>query len=245
MGTDAMPSVDVSRHADRQGDWAAARAILAEGMVAHLGFIRDGWPVVLPFHYGIGDLGDGRGEQMIVHGSTGGRAFLDAARGEPGVPVSVCVSFNDALVLGRSQYATGARYRSVVAFGHARLVPPESEQLALDILMDHIIPGRRDEVRPPTRKEVAQTALLAIPLDHASVKVAGTATGEDSDDGEDRAIWAGILPLRTVAGAPVASPETLNPDNVPKSVRSFLAAHDGNFPVAPQPRSRKLGGDLS
>ena len=201
------------------------RAVLGEGMIAHIGFVRDGWPVVLPFHYGVGDLGDGRGDQLIVHGSSGGQAFLDAAASEDGVAVSVCVSLNDGLVLGRVEYETGARYRSVVAFGHARLVPPALKRAALDIVMDHIIPGRRAEVRAANAKELAATALLAIPLDHASVKIADRSTGEKPDDGHDRAVWAGVVPLRVAAGQPVGAPGNREPGAVPESVRTFLIRH--------------------
>ncbi|MCL2470966.1 MAG: pyridoxamine 5'-phosphate oxidase family protein [Propionibacteriaceae bacterium] len=223
------PSLTPSRHRERQSESPSIiQKILAEGMVAHIGFVRDGWPVVIPFHYGLGDLGDGNGVQMLVHGSTGGRAFLTAASSEDGIPVSVCVSFNDGLVLGRSAYNTGARYRSVVAFGRARLVPAELRPLALDLLMDHILTGRRDEVRTSTRKEIASTAVLSIPLDHASAKVAATSMGDSDEDEEDLAIWAGVIPVTVRAGTPVASPLTKNPRQVPESVRAFVARMNGD-----------------
>ncbi|MCL2482167.1 MAG: pyridoxamine 5'-phosphate oxidase family protein [Propionibacteriaceae bacterium] len=219
----SRPGLTPSRHRERQSeDPRVILEILAQAMVAHIGFVRDGWPLVLPFHYGLGDLGDGHGMQMLVHGSTGGRAFLTAAASQDGIPVSVCVSFNDGLVLGRSAYNTGAWYRSVVAFGRARLVPADRRSLALDLLMDHILPGRRDEVRAPTSKEIAATALLSIPLDHASAKVAATSLG-DSDEDEDRGIWAGVIPLAIRAGTPVASPDTTIPLQVPDSVRRLVA----------------------
>ena len=225
--SEELPSLAASRHRDRQSsDPALIRAILTQAMIVHLGFIRDGWPVVLPFHFGLGDPGDGRGEQLIIHGSTGGRAFLDAAL-ETGVPVSACISLNDGLVLGRSVYETGARYRSVVAYGYARRLPAAYRQAGLDILMNHVIPGRVDEVRPPSAKELDATALLGLPLDHAAAKVADTNTGDTPGDGEDRAIWAGIVPLRLVALPPVPSPETAGSTQVPASVRAFLAVHQG------------------
>ena len=218
-----LPALRPSRHRDRASDDPAQiRAILDEGMIAHIGFIRGGWPVVLPFHYGIGDLGDGRGEQMIIHGSTGGRAFLDAAASEQGLPVSVCVSLNDALVVGRSLYDIGAHYRSVVAYGQARRVPAGLGPAALDILVDHFLPGRRDEVRPTTRAELAATAFISIPLDHASAKATAMNPGEEPGDGEDRSVWAGIVPLAIRAEAPIPAPETADPADLPESVRAFI-----------------------
>lgn len=219
-----VPSLQASRKRDRQStDHAAMRAILTEGMIVHVGFVRDGWPVVLPFHYGLADLGDGRGEQMVIHGSTGGRAFLDAARAPEGVAVSACVTLNDGLVLGRRVDETGARYRCVVAYGHARRVPAESHQRALDALMDHIVPGRRDETRPAPPKILVGTALLAIPLDHASAKVAATNTGEAPGDGEDRSTWAGVVPFAVRAGQPVPAAENEHPSDIPPSVRALVS----------------------
>jgi len=219
----SLPSLRVSRHPERAcDDRDVIRAILKEGMIAHIGFVRDGWPVVLPFHYGFGDIGDGHGEQMIIHGSTGGRAFLDAAASDEGVPVSVCVSLNDGIVLGRSTYDIGAHFRSVVAYGHATPVPDAWRHEALDVLIDQAIPGRRTEVNRGTDKEFAATALLRIPMDHAGAKISSTRTG-DKDDGNDRHVWAGVIPLAVRAGAPIPSPETLDPDAVPESVRAFVA----------------------
>ena len=219
----SLPSLQVSRHQERASfDRDVIRAILKAQMIAHIGFVRDGWPVVLPFHYGFGDIGDGCGDQMIIHGSTGGRAFLDAAASDEGVPVSVCVSVNDGLVLGRSTYDIGAHFRSVVAYGYATPVPDDLRDRAVEVLVDHIIPGRRTEVPAGTDKELAATALLRIPMDHASAKISSTRTG-DKDDGNDRHVWAGVIPLAIHASIPIPSPETLEPDAIPESVRSFIA----------------------
>jgi len=193
-------------------------------MIAHIGFVRSGWPVVLPFHFGLADLHDGLGEQMIIHGSTGGHAFQEAAARPEGVPVSVCVSLNDGLVLGRSLYDIGAHYRSVVAYGHAHAVPEDLRGVALDALVDHVIPGRRKEVRPPSRKEIASTAVIAIPLTHASAKIADESTGDTPGDGQSRELWAGVIPLRLRARTPVASPESMDPEDLPRSVWHFVDA---------------------
>jgi len=218
----SQTNLRVSRHQDRAcDDPDVIRAILKAQMIAHIGFVRDGWPVVLPFHYGLGDLGDGQGEQMIIHGSTGGQAFLDAAASEVGVPVSVCVSLNDGLILGRTYYDIGARFRSVVAYGYATTVPDDLRPQALNILIDHVIPGRRDEVPKGTDKDFAATALLRIPMDRTSAKISSTKTG-DKEDGNDRHVWAGVVPLAMRAGEPIPSPETLDPDAIPESVRAFI-----------------------
>jgi len=227
----ALPLLSASRLAERQStDPAVVQAVLSAGLIAHLGLLRDGWPVVLPFHYGVGDLGDGRGQVMIVHGSTGGGVFLQAvsAGTTAGVPVSVCVTLNDGLVVGRSLCNLGAHYRSVIAFGWAQLVPAELKQRALDILVDHILPGRRGEVPFASAKELAATALLAIDMDHVSAKVADSKNGDSPGEDEDRSIWAGVVPLVTATGQPVAAPMCAHPADLPASVQSLLARFGGS-----------------
>jgi nitroimidazol reductase NimA-like FMN-containing flavoprotein (pyridoxamine 5'-phosphate oxidase superfamily) len=231
------PSLTVRRLRERQSeDPGALAAILAEGCLAYVGFVRDGWPVVLPFLYGVGDFGGGAGPQLLLHGSTGAGLFLDA---RSGVDVSVCIAHLDGLIYARSMFSAGANYRSAVVFGTARLVPDEHKVRALDLLSDHVMPGRRAEVRPMYEREVAATAILAVSLREASVKLR-TGGGQDlSQDGEDPTIWAGVLPLGVRAGDPVASAETAFPAAIPDSVRTLMARLNGpaattESPTAPR-----------
>jgi hypothetical protein len=123
--------------------------------------------------------------------------------------------------------ASSAHYRSAVVFGRARLVPPDLLPAALGALTDHIMPGRRSEVRPMRGKEVTATAVLAIGLTQATVKISTGHVGEQPDDGEDRGVWAGVVPLALRAGEPQASPETSNPGAVPASVRAVIEKLNG------------------
>ncbi|WP_222126969.1 pyridoxamine 5'-phosphate oxidase family protein [Curtobacterium pusillum] len=192
-----MPSLAVRRLRDRQShDPADLHAILAEAIVAHVGFVRGGHPLVLPFLCGVGDLGDG--PVLLLHGSTGGGLFLDA--GTVGVPVSATVTHVDGLVFARSTFDSSANYRSAVVVGNATVVPEELRADALRQVADHLMPGRRDEVREMTPKEVRATQVLQLPLDHASVKIRAAGVGEAVDDGEDHSVWAGVLPLAVRAG---------------------------------------------
>jgi nitroimidazol reductase NimA-like FMN-containing flavoprotein (pyridoxamine 5'-phosphate oxidase superfamily) len=218
------PNLKVTRHAELQSaDPAQLAAILDEGLVAHVAYVSHGWPVVLPFFHAVGDLRDGHGPQLLLHGSPAGGIFERA--GAAGVDVSVCVSLLDGIVFARSAAATSAHYRSAVIFGRARLVPPDLVPLALGYLTDHVVPGRRAEVRPMRAKEVANTAVLAIGLTQATVKVAGDYLGERPGDGEDRSVWAGLVPVALRAGEPRPSPETQNPAALPPSVRRFIDRH--------------------
>lgn len=111
------PDLQVRRKSYRQStDPAVLEEILADGWIAHVALVRDGLPVVLPFLYAVGDLGDGNGRQLLLHGSTAGGLFRDA--GSSGVPVSVGVTHLDGLVLARSLNDSSANYRSAMIFGH-------------------------------------------------------------------------------------------------------------------------------
>ena len=174
-------------------DPAVVHAVLDEGFVCHVGFVVDGQPYVIPTGYAR------VGETLYLHGSTGSRLGL-----RPGLPVCVTVTLLDGLVLARSAFHHSMNFRSVMALGRTRAVRDlEEKETALRALVEHIIPGRSDEVRGADRRELAATAVLALPLAEVSAKVR---TGPPIDDEPDYAlpIWAGVLPLRQVADPPVA-----------------------------------------
>ena len=173
-------------------DRATVHAILDEGFICHVGFVFDGQPYVIPTGYARVD------DTVYLHGSTGSRLGL-----RPGMDICVTVNLVDGLVLARSAFHHSMNYRSVMAIGRTRPVTdPGEKEAALRALVEHIVPGRGDEIRGGDRRELAATAVLALPLVEVSAKVR---TGPPKDDDEDYAlpIWAGVLPLRQVAGPPV------------------------------------------
>jgi uncharacterized protein len=167
-------------------------AILDEGMVAHLGFVVDGQPFVIPtLHARVGD-------EVYVHGSSASRMVRMLGAG---VPACLTVTLIDGLVLARSAFHHSMNYRSVVVLGEARCIEAEEEkEAALEVFTNKLIPGRWDEVRTPTRQELKGTQVLALPLNEASAKVR---TGGPVDEPEDYAldIWAGVIPLALTLGA--------------------------------------------
>jgi nitroimidazol reductase NimA-like FMN-containing flavoprotein (pyridoxamine 5'-phosphate oxidase superfamily) len=174
-------------------DRAAIEAILDEALYCHLGFVHDEQPYVIPtLHARVGDV-------VYVHGSAAGRAVRTlggAAR------ACLTVTLADGVVLARSAFHHSLNYRSVVLLGTMRLVTGHDERLrALEAFTEQLLPGRWAAVRPPNRQELKGTAVLALPLAEASAKVR---TGPPVDEDEDLAldVWAGLLPLRTVVGAP-------------------------------------------
>ncbi|MFF1704866.1 pyridoxamine 5'-phosphate oxidase family protein [Streptomyces sp. NPDC058252] len=172
-------------------------AILDEGYVCHLGFVRDGAPVVLPTLYGR------VGERLYVHGSTGSRPLRMTGQADPGLPVCLTVTHVDGLVLARSAFHHSLNYRSVVVHGIAHQVTdPDEKREALDALVDHVVPGRSHDSRPANAKELAATAVIRLDLEEVSAKLR---TGGPNDDAEDLTLphWTGVVPLTKGHGTPV------------------------------------------
>lgn len=175
-------------------DRALAHEILDEAFDCTVGLIVDGRPRVLPtLHVRVG-------ETLYLHGSSGGRMGLSARDGE--VPVAVGVTLLDGIVYARSHVHHSANYRSVVVHGSARLVTdPEEKRAAMDALVDKVGAGRAADSRLPDKRELAETSVLALPLEEVSAR---TRTGGVIDEEDDLTLphWAGVLPVRRVFGPP-------------------------------------------
>lgn len=180
-------------HFDRE----TVYSILDEGFICHVGFVMDGQPFVIPTGYARA------GDKLYVHGSQASRMLRNLASG---LDACLTVTLLDGLVLARSAFHHSMNYRSVLVFGRTTIVDDPSEKMAaLLALSEHIIRGRWADVREPTDQEMKQTTVLCLPLEEASAKIR---TGPPLDDEEDYAlpIWAGVLPLKLVAGEPVKDP---------------------------------------
>jgi uncharacterized protein len=178
-------------------DRAVLEAILDAGVVCHLGIVIDGWPRVLPTTYGRA------GEQLIVHGSVASRSLRSVR--EPS-PVCITVTHVDGLVLARSVFEHSMNYRSAMVYGIPEVLSGEEKLEGLRVLTEHVAPGQWAYARRPTREELAQTTVLRLALDEVSVKVrTGPPSDADGPDGELE-VWAGEVPLRTGALAPVPDP---------------------------------------
>jgi nitroimidazol reductase NimA-like FMN-containing flavoprotein (pyridoxamine 5'-phosphate oxidase superfamily) len=188
-------------------------ALLDSQLVAHVAFAdpSGGGPRVLPIAYARD------GDRMLVHGSTGS-PWLRAL--SAGVPAAVAVTELSALVVARSAFESGMHYRSAVLYGSFVVVPDEAKAAALDALVDAIVPGRTGEVRPSSRKELAATLVLALPIERWSLKAAGDDPDDTPDDVAGPA-WAGLVPLRTLWGDPVPAADLRAGIDVPASVRAL------------------------
>ena len=190
----ATARTELRRHRERgRADRDDLYAVLDAGLICHLGVIADGAPRVLPTGYGrLGDL-------LYLHGSSANGTFMAAA----GHEVCVTVTHLDGLVYARSVFNHSMNYRSAMIYGVARMLTDPAEQTeALRIITEHLAPGQWSYVRQPTRKELAATSVLELPLTEASVKIR---TGGPHDELEDYEldVWAGVVPVTVVFGDPV------------------------------------------
>ena len=175
-------------------DRQAIYAILDEGFVCHVGFALDGQTYVIPTMYArVGDA-------LYFHGSAASRMLRSLTAG---LSVCVTVTLLDGLVLARSVFNHSMNYRSVVALGQAAPVEEPGEKLAaLEAFTEKLLPGRWRDARRPNERELKATSILRLPLSEVSAKVR---QGDVEDDAEDYAlpVWAGVVPLKLVAGRPV------------------------------------------
>jgi nitroimidazol reductase NimA-like FMN-containing flavoprotein (pyridoxamine 5'-phosphate oxidase superfamily) len=193
-------------------DREVIHAILDEGLVCHIAFVADGQPFVIPTIYAR------LGERVYLHGAMASR-MLNALR--LGAPVCVEVTLVDGLVLARSAFHHSMNYRSVMIFGVAQeSTDPAEKRQALEAIVEHVVPGRMRETRPPSAQEIAGTRVLWIPILEASAKVR---TGPPADSEDDLRLphWAGELPLRMVAGAPVPDPQLAAGTPLPATLAGY------------------------
>ena len=191
---------------------ATLRRILDEGLVCHVGFVGEGGPVVIPTAYGR------KGDTLFLHGSAAGR-MLKTVGG--GVDVCVTVTLVDSLVLARSAFHHSMNYRSVMILGLATEVTAEAEKrAALTAIVERVLPGRASEVRGPDSKELNATIVLSLPIEEASAKIR---TGPPLDAEEDYALpcWAGVLPLKLTALAPLPDPRLPEGIAVPAALAAW------------------------
>jgi nitroimidazol reductase NimA-like FMN-containing flavoprotein (pyridoxamine 5'-phosphate oxidase superfamily) len=186
--------------------------ILDEAFICHVGFVVDGEPVVIPMSYAR------MGDRLVIHGSQASRMMRSL---EAGVSVCVSVVILDGLVLARSAFDHSMNYRSLVVFGHAHPLNDASEKReALRRFSEHICPGRWAEVRQPNDNELKTTMVLTLALDEASAKIRSGPPVDQKED-YDFPVWAGELPLRLVAAAPVADPQMPLPIPVPAYLLNY------------------------
>jgi nitroimidazol reductase NimA-like FMN-containing flavoprotein (pyridoxamine 5'-phosphate oxidase superfamily) len=189
--------------------------ILDAGFIAHIAYVIDGQPYVTPTAYWR------TGRRLYWHGSSASRMLRKQSAG---LPACVTVSHIDGLVLARSGFHHSLNYRSVMAFGTARIIEDPVEKAAeLDRFIDRLYPGRRASLRPNDAQELKATTLIGMEIEEAAAK---TRTGDPKDDDDDYALdcWAGVIPIHQVIGQPIADPKLREGISYPPELADF---HDG------------------
>ena len=168
-------------------DMATVHRILDSGLIAHVAFVQDGNPVVVPMLYGR------EGETIYLHGARKARIIRMLEQTDR---ASLNVTIVDALVLARSAFNSSMNYRSVTVFGRPALIDDEPDKLhAMHVITEHTMPGRWDELRAPTNKEIKMTGIIALEIESASAKISNKAAPEDEEFDYDTPVWAGVLPM--------------------------------------------------
>jgi len=191
------------RHPSRgHYDRATIYPIIDEALLCFVGFEIEGQPFVIPSHHGRA------GDHIFMHGSLNSRLMQHIAAGHP---VSIAIAMIDSLVLARSMFSHSVNYRSVVLFGRGRLLQTRSEKMrALRIISEHLTPGRWDEARQPSDKELDATAVADILIESATAKIRSGPPADQKKDTE-LPVWAGLVPIRQQMLAPIPAPD-LAPD---------------------------------
>jgi nitroimidazol reductase NimA-like FMN-containing flavoprotein (pyridoxamine 5'-phosphate oxidase superfamily) len=176
-------------------DRATLDSVLDEGLVAHVGIADGDQPFVMPCGYARD------GDRLLLHGSTGSRLFRALAAGEP---ACVTVTILDGLVVAQSLFESSMHYRSAVVLGRGHSLVGAEKRRALDVLADALLPGRRADARPPSRRELAATLVVALPLAEWSVKVSESPPDIAPEDADwTPTPWSGVVPLHLQAGTPI------------------------------------------
>lgn len=190
------PRNRVRRYPDRASyDEASVHAVLDAGLLAHVGYVIDGQPFVTPTAYWR------EGRRLYWHGSAASRMIRAQASG---LPVCVTVSHLDGLIAARSALVHSIQFRSVMAFGRARVVEGlDAQRAALSAFIDRLYPGRTEEVRPPTDNELKQSSVIEMDIEEAVAKVKASGVSRIEAD-EDWDAWSGVIPIETRVGEKIA-----------------------------------------
>jgi len=187
-------------------------AIIDEALICHVGFVVQGKPVVIP------TIHARDGNRLLLHGSSASRMLRHFKEGND---ICVTVTLLDGLVLARSVFHHSMNYRSVVLFGNGTIVDDTDQKMrGLKVLTDHLIPGRWNEARLPSDKEMNATTLISMTIEEGTAKIR---EGHPSDDEEDYdlPVWAGVIPIQQHIMAPVDDEQLTKGISVPDYVLNY------------------------
>lgn len=208
------PNLTAGRHPERAvTDLEAVRTILDGERICHVAFVVDGWPYAVP------TIHARDGDRVLIHGSTLSRMLGGLAAG---IPACVTVTTVDGIVCARSAFNHSMNYKCAMVFGTATPIRDMDEKLAaLHTIVEHVLPGRWAEVRPPKPTELRATEIVALPLDQVTAKVRDTGSIDTPADLKRR-VWSGVLPLQRQFAPPVMVPADVADLPLPPSIIAAL-----------------------
>ncbi len=214
--TDAFPKTarnKVKRLPERgHYDAATIYPIVDAALICHVGFVLEGQPFVIPTLHARQD------DTILLHGAKGSRLLRYI---QSGGEVCITITHVDGIVLARSVFHHSINYRSAVLFGKGSVIEDEQAKWqALEAFTERLIPGRWQDARPPNTLELKQTTVIAVQIESASAKLRTGPPGDEADD-LDLPVWAGVLPLRQITGAPLADPQLSPGIELPDYIRDF------------------------
>jgi nitroimidazol reductase NimA-like FMN-containing flavoprotein (pyridoxamine 5'-phosphate oxidase superfamily) len=193
-------------------DAATIYPIVDAALICHVGFALDGQPYVIPTLHARQD------DMILLHGAKGSRLLRHI---QSGGEVCITITLIDGIVLARSVFHHSINYRSVVLFGTGAVIEDDQARLqALEAFTERLIPGRWQDARQPSALELKQTTIVAVPIASASAKLRSGPPGDEAED-YDLPVWAGVLPLRQIAGIPLADPQLRPGVELPAYIREF------------------------
>lgn len=167
--------------------------ILDAGFVGYVSYIFEGKAISLPMAYGRSD------DKIYLHGSLKNRMLQSLMAG---ATASMTVMHLDALVLARSGLHHSVNYRSATVFGSLlEITDPKKKENALKCVVNHMMDGRWEGIRPMLKKELDGTLVVEMTIQSASAKIRDVGVKDEKSD-IDLPIWAGLLPLKQVAEFP-------------------------------------------
>jgi nitroimidazol reductase NimA-like FMN-containing flavoprotein (pyridoxamine 5'-phosphate oxidase superfamily) len=208
----------VKRHPERGNyDSSMIYPIVDQALICHVGFVMGNQPYVIP------TLHARQEDSLLLHGAKGSRLLKHI---ESGGEICIAITIVDGIVLARSVFSHSINYRSVVLFGKGVLVEGQAARLqALETFTERLIPGRWRDARPPSPVELKQTTIVAVAIETASAKIR-TGPPKDNEDDLHLPVWAGVLPLLQIPGAPIADPRQTREIEVPTYISNFGATTD-------------------
>jgi uncharacterized protein len=203
----------VKRHPERGAyDSSVIYPIIDEALICHVGFMQDNQPFVIP------TLHARQGDAILLHGAKGSRLLRHV---EAGGDVCITITLLDGIVLARSVFSHSINYRSAVLFGRGHVILDDDMRMqALETFTERLIPGRWQDVRPPSEVELKQTTIVVVPIESASAKIR-SGPPKDNQDDLDLPVWAGVLPVHQVCGAAIADPQLRAETEVPEYIRNY------------------------